>query len=186
MTENKEMRYFSQIGGEIKGAFSVENAYVSRSDKKKNCFSIQALDRTYYMSAETLDSMKDWMLALGSAGCKLVAADDKNYIVKEGYLFKQTKSGKNNKRYFILYENKEMKYYSKQGGEQKGSIIIEKSFVSSVRGKQSTVKVMSQSMHFLLSFDLFRWYFLFASRSGCRFEGLDYENARLRKQNSTI
>jgi len=89
LTEAKEMRYFDEYG-EVKGLFSVEKAFVSKapeSKKKPNCFQIECSNRTYYLSAESVNVMSEWVDALESVGAKIKKEIGEGVVFRVNYFY---------------------------------------------------------------------------------------------------
>ncbi|KAL9655740.1 hypothetical protein ABK040_004969 [Willaertia magna] len=90
-------------------------------------FQIETPHRVYKFEAFSYESLKSWMTALKLAGAN-VKSDENDGIVLKGNLERYLK-GKWKNLYFILLESKELKYYSKKGSAQKGTILLEDSYI---------------------------------------------------------
>jgi len=86
------------------------------SADRRYCFALIQPDRNWILSAETESDCKKWMALFD----KLVQGKQsfKGYLVKRG---KNIKSWK--KRYFVLFENRCLNYYSNENIKEKGSLI---------------------------------------------------------------
>lgn len=137
LTDTKEMRYFKQLGDRPLGVFPIEKAFVCRCSKKSFCFQIETLQRTYFLAASSYESMKNWMEVLEENGA-IIKKDGQEGVVKAGWLRKEGNRNRPWKqRYFVIYETKEVKYFTKPFGVQKGSFALKGSTISADKKREN-------------------------------------------------